>query len=311
VTAAGAGAGVTAAARPAGQSQAAGPPPRKPSAGQAAGRRNPWLRSLAYLTLVVAAIAYIYPFLLELGTAFKTETDAAGHPTSPLPHNWVVTGFTQLGQEDFPRWLLNSVIVAVFVTAGRLLFDSMAGYALARLRFRGRQALFSAVVAVIAVPGVVLLIPKFLVIKELGIYDSYPGLIVPLLADASGVFIMKQFFESIPRSIEEAAHIDGAGTFRTFWSVVLPMARPALIALTILAFQASWNDFSDILIAHQSPALDTLTTGVGRLVSGQLGTATQYPLKLAAAVAMTVPVAVIFFVFQKHIMRTTDGAVKE
>jgi multiple sugar transport system permease protein len=122
---------------------------------------------------------------------------------------------------------------------------------------------------------------------------------------------MKQFFESVPASIEEAAHIDGAGVFRTFWSVVLPMARPALIALTILSFQASWNDFSDILIAHQSPSLDTLTTGVGRLVSGQLGTGTQYPLKLAAAAAMTVPVAIVFFVFQKYIMRTGDGALKE
>jgi multiple sugar transport system permease protein len=161
------------------------------------------------------------------------------------------------------------------------------------------------------VPGVVLLIPKFLVIKELGIYDSYPGLIIPLLTDATGVFIMKQFFESIPASIEEAAHIDGAGTFRTFWSVVLPMARPALIALTILSFQGSWNDFSDILIAHQSPSLDTLTTGVARLVSGELGAGTQYPLKLAAAVLLTVPVAVVFFIFQKHIVRTTEGALKE
>jgi multiple sugar transport system permease protein len=192
-----------------------------------------------------------------------------------------------------------------------LLFDSMAGYALARLRFRGRRAVFSAIIAVMAVPSVVLLIPKFLIIKQLGIYNTYPGLVVPLLTDAAGVFIMKQFFESVPRSIEEAAHIDGAGTFRTFWSVVLPMARPALIALTILSFQGSWNDFSDILIAHQSPSLDTLTTGVGRLISGQLGGATQYPLKLGAAMLMTIPVAVVFFVFQKHIMRTTDGAVKE
>jgi multiple sugar transport system permease protein len=112
-------------------------------------------------------------------------------------------------------------------------------------------------------------------------------------------------------SIEEAARIDGAGVFRILWSVVLPMARPALMALTILSFQGSWNDFSNILIAHENPSLDTLTTGVGRLVSGQLGSASQYPLKLAAAVAMTVPVAIVFFVFQKHIMRTDQGAVKE
>lgn len=282
-----------------------------PATNQIAGRRNPWLRTGLYLTLAVFAFLYIYPFLLELGTAFKTETDAVSHPTNPVPHNWVVSAFTELGQQDFPRWFLNSAIVAVFVTAGRILFDSMAGYALARLRFRGRGAVFTAILAVMAVPGVVLLIPKFLVIRTLGIYDTYPGLIIPLLADAAGVFIMKQFFESIPASIEEAAKIDGAGVFRIFWSVSLPMARPALMALTILSFQGSWNDFSNILIAHENPSLDTLTTGVGRLVSGQLGTATQYPLKLAAALAMTVPVAIVFFVFQKHIMRTDQGALKE
>jgi multiple sugar transport system permease protein len=192
-----------------------------------------------------------------------------------------------------------------------VLLDSMAGYALARLRFRGRGAVFAAVVAVMAVPNVVLLIPKFLVLKQLGIYDSYPGLILPLMTDAAGVFIMRQFFLSVHPSIEEAARIDGAGIFRTYWSVVLPMARPALITLTILSFQGSWNNFSDILVAHQSPSLDTLTTGIGRLVSGQLGEGTQYPLQLAAAIAMTVPVAVLFFIFQKYIMRTGQGAIKE
>lgn len=282
-----------------------------PRLGQMTGRRSPWLRAGLYVTLLVFAFLYIYPFLLELGTSFKTETDAVNHPVNPVPHSWVVTAFSALGQQDFPTWFLNSAVVAVFVTAGRLLFDSMAGYALARLRFRGRGGVFAAIIAVMAVPSVVLLIPKFLVIRTLGIYDTYPGLIIPLLADATGVFIMKQFFESIPPSIEEAAHIDGAGTFRTFWSVVLPMARPALMALTILSFQGSWNDFSDILIAHESTSLDTLTTGVGRLVSGELGAATQYPLKLAAAVAMTIPVAVVFFVFQKYILRTGEGAVKE
>ena len=272
------------------------------------------MRAGLYLTLLVFAFLYIYPFLIELGTAFKTETGAVQTPVNPIPHNWVVTGFTSLTEFSsgyFPLWALNSLVVAVFVTAGRVLFDSMAGYALARLRFRGRGGVFAAIIAVMAVPGVVLLVPKFLVIRTLGLYDNYGGLIIPLLADAAGVFIMKQFFESIPPSVEDAAHIDGAGTFRTFWSVVLPMARPALIALTILSFQGSWNDFADILITHQSQSLDTLPTGIGRLVSGALGAATQYPLRMAAAVIMTIPVAVIFFVFQKYIMRTGEGAVKE
>jgi hypothetical protein len=113
-----------------------------------------------------------------------------------------------------------------------------------------------------AVPGVVLLIPKFLVLNQLGMYDSYSGMIVPLLADAAGVFIMKQFFESIPVSVEEAARIDGAGTFRIFWSIVLPMARPALITLTILSFQGSWNELPHFNVSRQSPELNTLTSGV-------------------------------------------------
>jgi multiple sugar transport system permease protein len=273
--------------------------------------RRRWRRSATYLVLVLCAAAYIYPFLLGVGTAFKTSADASAHPLDPVPRHWVMAAFTELGQQDFARWLGNSVIVAVFVTLGRVLFDSMAGYALARLRFRGRGAVFSAVIAVMAVPNVVLLIPKFLILKQLSLYNTYPGMILPLITDAAGVFIMRQFFLSVHPSIEEAAKIDGAGIFRTYWSVVLPMARPALMTLTILSFQGSWNDFSTILVAHQSPSLDTLTTGVGRLVSGQLGTFTQYPLELAAAMAMTIPVAVAFFVFQKYIMRTGEGAIKE
>lgn len=268
-------------------------------------------RILLYLVLAVCAVAYVYPFLLSLGTAFKTNADAMAHPLSPLPAHWVTTAFSELEQQDFLRWMANSVIVAVSATLGRLLFDSMAGYALARLRFRGRGAVFSAIIAVMAVPGVVLLIPTFLVLKELNLYNSYPGMILPLMTDAAGVFIMRQFFLSVHPSIEEAAKIDGAGIFRTYWSVVLPMARPALMTLTILSFQGSWNNFSTILVAHQSPSLDTLTTGVGRLVSGQLGAATQYPLQLAAAMAMTIPVAAVFFIFQKYIMSTGQGAVKE
>lgn len=273
--------------------------------------RSPWLRAFTYLVLIVLAVVYIYPFLLEVGTAFKTSPDATAHAVDPVPLNWVVNAFSQLRSAGFPRWFENSAILAVSVTAGRLLFDSMAGYALARIPFRGRRLVFAGFVAVLAVPSVVLLIPKFLVFRELNIYNSYSGLILPLLTDATGVFIMKEFFEAIPESVEEAARIDGAGVVRIYWSIVLPMARPALMTLAILSFQGSWNDFSDILVAQQSPSLDTLTTGVGRLVSGQLGAGNQYPLQMAAALLMTVPVAVIFFTFQKYIVRTGEGATKE
>lgn len=269
-------------------------------------------QSVLYALLIALAIVYIMPFLIQIATSFKTEQDAAVNPISLIPSPFSLAAITKLfANSDFPLWFMNSAIVTVFVTLGRVFFDSMAGYALARLHFRGRNVVFAGLVAVMAVPGVVLLIPKFLVLNQVGIWDSYTGMIVPLLVDAAGVFIMKGFFESIPIAVEEAARIDGAGTFRLFWSVVLPMARPALITIIILSFQGSWNEFSHFLIATQNPNLMTLTTGLNSLANGGLGAGTQYPLKLAAALIMTIPVAVMFFIFQKRIMNQSEGAVKE
>jgi multiple sugar transport system permease protein len=208
-------------------------------------------------------------------------------------------------------WLGNSVLVTVVVTAGRVFFDSLAGYALSRLHFRGRGFLFATVLAVMSVPGVALLVPKFLIVTYLGIYDTYTAMILPLIVDAAGVFIMKQFFDSVPISIEEAARMDGASVFRTFWSVVLPMARPALITLTILSFQGSWNEFSHFLVTTQSPEKRTLVTGLASLTSGERGAGTQFPLKLGAAFLTTIPVALLFFAFQRHFVRgANDGGVK-
>ncbi|MET0860483.1 MAG: carbohydrate ABC transporter permease [Microbacterium sp.] len=269
-------------------------------------------RSFAYALLIVLAIIYIFPFLVQVSTSFKTDAEAAVDPLSLIPANWTTAAYERLFlNSDFPLWSLNSAIVTICVTFGRVFFCSLAGYALARLHFRGRAVIFAGLIAVMSVPGVVLLIPKFLVINQLGIYDSYAGMIIPLLVDAAGVFIMKSFFESIPPSVEEQARIDGAGTFRVFWSVVLPMARPALVTIIILSFQGSWNEFSHFIVASQSTDLVTLTKGVASLSSGQLSQGTQYPIKLAAAAIMTIPVAVVFFIFQKRIMNTSEGAVKE
>ena len=266
---------------------------------------------LLYVLLVVLALIYIYPFLVQVATSFKTEAEAAADPISLIPQTITFAAYERLfGNSDYPVWFANSAIVTICVTLGRVFFVSLAGYALARLHFRGRGIVFAAVIAVMAVPGVVLLIPKFLVINQLGMYDSYAGMIIPLLVDAAGVFIMKNFFESIPVSVEEQARIDGAGTFRTFWSVVLPMARPALITIVILSFQGSWNELTHFIVSTQSPELTTLTKGVASLASNQLGQGQQYPLKLAAAAIMTIPVAVMFFIFQRQIMNTSEGAVK-
>ncbi|MEV1171685.1 carbohydrate ABC transporter permease [Nonomuraea sp. NPDC049784] len=274
-------------------------------------------RSLAstfagYFVLIFFALVFLYPFVIQIATSFKTEPDAAAYPLSPIPDPVSMGGYEKVFvNTDLPLWLGNSVLVTVVVTAGRVLLDSMAGYALARLRFAGRRALFSAIVAVLAVPGVVLFIPKFLVLNQLGMYDSYTALILPVIADAGGVFIMKQFFESLPASVEEAARVDGAGVFRTYWSVVLPMARPALLTLTIISFQSTWNEFPHSLVAVQSPELFTLPRGLADLVSGSLGKGTQYPLKLGAALLATIPVAVVFVVFQRYFVRgANEGSEK-
>lgn len=267
-----------------------------------------------YGILVVFAAVYLFPFLIQLGTSFRSESAAAAHTLNPIPiPATIADSFGKLfnGSTDFPLWTLNSVVVTLCVTAGRVFFDSLAGYALARLDFRGRRAIFAGILAVMSVPGVVLLIPKFLVLNQIGIYDTYGAMILPLLADAAGVFIMKQFFESVPVSIEEAARIDGAGTFRTFWSVVLPTARPALITLTILSFQGSWNELTHMIVAVQNPHLYTLPRGLANLASGSLGAGTQYPLKLSAALLATIPVAIVFAVFQRYFIRgANEGSTK-
>jgi multiple sugar transport system permease protein len=266
-----------------------------------AGERRASGHLATYLVLSALAIVYIFPFLVEVANSFKSDEEA----------RTTAAYVTLFNNSNFALWTLNSFIVTILVTIGRVFFVSLAGYALARLRFPGRQAVYVMLLAVMSVPMVVLLIPKFLVIKSLGIYDSYTGMILPLLVDAAGVFIMKNFFESIPVAVEEAARIDGAGTFRTFWSVVLPMARPALMTIIILSFQGSWNELNHFIVSTQSPELTTLTKGVASLASGQLSAGNQYPIKLAAAALMTIPVAIIFFVFQKRIMNASGGAVKE
>ncbi|MDT3330837.1 carbohydrate ABC transporter permease [Microbacterium sp. KSW-18] len=264
-----------------------------------------------YGVLALLALVYIYPFLVQVATSVKSEQEAASNPISLIPQTFTTAAYERLFlNSDFPLWFANSAVVTILVTLGRVFFVSLAGYALARLRFRGRGLIFALVVGVMAVPSVVLLIPRFLVLNQLGMYDSYAGMVLPLLVDAAGVFIMKNFFESIPPSVEEQARIDGAGTFRVFWSVVLPMARPALITIVILSFQGSWNELTHFIVSVQDPGLFTLTRGVASLSSGQLSQGTQYPLKLAAAALMTIPVAVVFFIFQKRIMNTSEGAVK-
>jgi multiple sugar transport system permease protein len=275
-------------------------------------RREAALAWAPFVVLIVLAIIYIAPFIIQVVNSARPDAEVVREPLSLGLGTWTAATYERLfTRSDFPLWTMNSFIVTLSVTLGRVFFVCLAGYALARIPFRGRGIVFAVLIAVMAVPGVVLLIPKFLVINQLGMYDSYSGMIIPLLADAAGVFIMKNFFESIPVAIEEQARIDGAGVFRTFWSIVLPMSLPAVMVIVILSFQGSWNELNHFIVSTQSTELTTLTKGVAQLASGQLSQGQQFPIKLAAALLMTIPVAVVFFIFQKRIMNASAGAVKE
>jgi multiple sugar transport system permease protein len=274
-------------------------------------------RVAGYAVLILFAIIYLYPFLIQIATSFKSDPEAASHPLSLIPNPFDLSawkrmfGLTSDTSVPITTWLGNSVLVTVVITASRVFLDSLAGYALSRLHFRGRRVMFTVLLAVMSVPGVVLLVPKFLIVTYLGIFDTYSAMLLPLLVDAAGIFIMKQFFDSVSVSIEEAARMDGASVFRTFWSVVLPMARPSLITLTILSFQGSWNEFTHFLVVTQSPELKTMITGLASLTSGELGSGTQFPLKMGAALLTTIPVALLFFAFQRHFVRgANEGGEK-
>lgn len=260
-------------------------------------------RLLGYAVLVFFAAMFILPFAMALANSFKSRAEVAASPLTLIPDEPTLRAYEAMTQTAIPRWTLNSIIVTIMVTLGRLFLDSLAGYALSRLDFPGRRAIFALVVGVLAIPPIVLAIPRYLILGQLGMLDTYGGLILPLAVDAFGIFLMKTFFDSIPREMEEAARIDGASIFQTYWRIILPLAAPGLIALTILSFQASWNEFLHPLIAAPSnPDLRTLPVGLATL-RGFGGENLDFPLLLGASLLITVPVAIIFFTFQRYFVQ--------
>ncbi len=278
----------------------------------------PWRRALGYTGLVLMAVLFIFPFVFSVMNSLKTDPQATSDAISLVPHPVSFAAWRQIfgigaagANTDFPRWLFNSAFVSVCITIGRVFLDSLAGYALARLRFPGRKLIFGFIIATLAVPSVVLMIPIFLVLKQLGIFNSYQGMILPMLVDVAGIFLMRQFFMQVPDALEEAGRIDGANMWQVFWRVVLPVVRPGVLALTILSFNASWNQFMFYEVATISPKYFTLVTGLANIVGGGLSAGNQFPLKLGASVLTVLPMIVLFVVLQKYFVRgAAAGAVK-
>lgn len=274
-------------------------------------------RTIGYVVLIFFALVFIMPFVLSLTTSFKSLPDIQANPVSlvadPAYGGWTTEGIEGLNtsQVKLPRWTVNSVIVTVVVVILRIAIDALAGYALARMRFPGRGLIFALVLAVMAIPAIVLAIPRFMVMKQLGIINTYAGMILPLAFDAFGIFLMKQFFEQLPRELEEAAALDGASTWQIFRQVMLPLAAPGLIALTILSTQGVWNDFLHILIARiGEPDLMTLPVGLSTITAA-FGEAQPWNTIVAGALITIIPIAIVFFMFQRYFVQgTAASAIK-
>ncbi|ADI27572.1 carbohydrate ABC transporter permease [Geobacillus sp. C56-T3] len=257
---------------------------------------------LLYAILITYAVITMIPFLWALSSSFKTLEEIVSGTMSFIPKKFTLDNYKQIfvEQELFPRWLLNSVVVAGTVTVLNLLFNSMAGYALARLQFPGRKPLFLIILAVLMIPAQVTMIPNYLILKQLGWLNSYQGMIVPTMVNATFIFMMRQFFINFPKELEEAAELDGLGRFGIFFRIVLPLARPALAAQAIFVFMGSWNDFMRPLITLSDPQLFTLPLGLNSF-KGQYISYWNYIM--AASMVFTLPVLVIYAFFNRYFIK--------
>jgi multiple sugar transport system permease protein len=259
-------------------------------------------KGLLYIILVLYAVATMLPFLWALSSSFKTLEEIVSGTVSFIPKQFTLENYWQIfvEQEMFPRWLLNSVIVAAAVTVLNLLFNSMAGYALARLRFPGKKPLFVIILAVLMIPAQVTLIPNYLILKWFGWLNSYQGMIVPTMMNATFIFMMRQFFINFPKELEEAAALDGLSRIGTFFRIVLPLARPALAAQAIFVFMGSWNDFMRPLIILSDPAMFTLPLGLNSF-KGQYISYWNYIM--SASMVFTLPVLLIYIFFNRYFIK--------
>jgi len=271
---------------------------RKPDGSR--GSRGSWGAWLTYALALPLAILMIAPFLYMVVSALMSEPDSLRHP---VPDNF--TG--ALVSLPFGRFLLNSLIFSLAVVAGQVLTSATAAYAFARLRFPGRDRLFLAYLCALMAPAIVLVIPRFLLIDAFGWVDSYQGLISTELVSVSGIFLLRQFFRTIPRDLEDAARLEGAGEWTIFWRVIVPLARPALATLAVLAFADQWRSFMWPLVATRSSGMQPLEVGIANL-EGVYHVSWSY--QMAAAVAAVIPLMVLYFVAHRYFIRGIEQTAR-
>ncbi|WNB90832.1 carbohydrate ABC transporter permease [Bacillus sp. NEB1478] len=259
-------------------------------------------RKTLYVLLIIYAIITVIPFLWALSSSFKSLGEIVSGSINFIPKDFTWDNYKQIFSKEplFGRWLFNSLFIATVGTLLNLLFNSMAGYALARLSFPGKKSIFLIILAVLMIPFQVTLIPNFLILKELGWLNSYQGMIIPGAVNATFIFMMRQFFVNFPKEVEEAAAIDGLGKFGTFFRIVLPLAKPALAAQTIFVFMAIWNDFMRPLIILSDQDMFTLPLGLNSF-KGQFISYWNYIM--AASMVFTLPIIILYAFFNRYFIK--------
>lgn len=251
-----------------------------------------------YVVLTLLLILVITPFVWMVLGSFKTQTELLQSPPTWLPEVWTLDNYQRLFDRlAFSRYFTNSTIVAIVVTVGNLLFSSMLGYALAHLRYPGKNVIFGAVLGTLMVPGLVLFIPQFVLIVNMGLANTLPALILPFLVQPFGVFLMRQFFLGLPGELKEAGRIDGVGEVGIFFRIYMPLAVPAFATLGILTFLGSWNNFLWPLVVATTERTYTLPVALALVSTGQ--NQTDYGLLMAGATIVVTPILLIFLLFQR------------
>jgi multiple sugar transport system permease protein len=266
-------------------------------------------RFFHHALLIILALLTLAPFLWMLAASFMPTGEASAIP----PHLWPSTPtldhyrdlFTRM---DMGRYALNSALIALLATVLATMINTMAGYAFAKLRFDGREPLFRGLLTAMVIPAQVAMLPLFLMLKQMGLINTYAGVLVPLLASIFGIFLVRQYAQNIPDAMLDAARLDGANEFRLFWSVVLPMLRPILATLALFTFMGSWNDFMWPLIVLSDGSLYTLPVALANLAGEHVQ---DTELMMAASTLTVLPVLIVFLILQKqYIAGLTQGSLK-
>ena len=266
-----------------------------------------WRTAGTYILLGTIALVMLLPLIWLVSTAFKSATeDIFQFPPRLLPAQPTLQNFVQIWQTNpFGRYLFNSTLVAVLTVGLNLLFCSLAAYPLARLYFRGRHALFTLIVSTILIPFQIVMIPLYILTVQLGLRNSYLGLIFPAIASAFGIFLLRQAFQAVPKELEEAARMDGCSELGIWWFVMLPSIRPALVTLAIFVFIGAWSDFLWPLIILDQPDYYTLPLGVAKLAGAF---SLDWRLIAAGSVISIAPILLFFLVMQRYIVPTETGS---